>query len=337
MTFSLVYLTNRENPCFAWFVDSLCRQVEDGNFPQVVFIDAMLWHREDRRRELADVVAGRFPYRHEPPKPCVWQGPHRLTTQDCFAAASARNTGICLASKPYIIFCDDLSVLAPGWLREARHAAQEGYVVMGAYRKVTKLVVDAGRIVSWSPHMVKDPDGKEHDAGLDCRWSQGSDNGLVPTQPSNLYGCSFGAPIEALLDVNGQDEIFDGMGYEDCALGYTLLRTRQKSFFGHPTNLFYNRNMLTYESEEMHHQGQPMKGGRVDKDNGRASVVLYRGGVAPSGFKSIGLQNDAGYVRSIGTRQNLRELRRQVLAGATFPVPTEPATHWYDNQPLKEI
>lgn len=332
MNFSLVYLTNREQPQFQWFVDSLCRQCADGNFPQVIFIDSCLWGTDYKERveALQIIVAGRFSYQHHPPKPCAWQGPHRLTKRDYFAAANARNTGLCYASKDYIIYADDLSVLCPGWIDNARHAAEKGYVVQGAYRKVKNLVVEAGEIKSWEP--ILNEEGK--DMGVDCRWASGSDTGIAPSHPGHLYGCSFGVPVEAMLEVNGQDEICDGMGYEDTGFGYMLKN------IGYGERMFYNRNMLTLEDGPLHFQGEPLKREDKGKSPMDASHSLYHGTrhyPAPSGFEFGGIYHNPAYIRSIGTKLDLRQTRQDVLSGKPFPIPTKPDKHFWDGQPLSEL
>jgi hypothetical protein len=42
-------------------------------------------------------------------------------------------------------------------------------------------------------------------------------------------------------------------------------------------------------------------------------------------------------VTTIGNAFDLADLRRRVLAGEPFPVPTEPRTHWVDQQPIGEM
>jgi len=287
-----------------------------------------MWERPDERRALfAEAVKGRFEYTLTPPRPNIWQGPTRLTKQDYFAAANARNTGLCYARGDYIFFVDDLSVLGSFWLDNAMHAAHSGYICLGAYRKVKNLVVEDGEIKSFDPMMEG---GK--DIGMDCRWSQGSDGGIVKTIPSNLYGCSFGAPVDAMLKINGQDEIFDGMGYEDVSSGYALHNNGYK--------LFYNRNVLTLEDGPAHFQGKPLL--REDPGNSPmdASHTLYFGSAAfpaPSQFQFTGVLTNNSYKRSIGTKQDLRKLREHILSGGQFPVPTQPSNHFWTGVPLADL
>lgn len=293
---TIAYVTNRLYPCWHWFFDSLANELRAT--PTEVRIVVVDQHKEDRELP-AHVV-------HVAPKPCVWQGPHRLTTRDYFAAANARNTALCLAPDGWIVYVDDVSVLMPGWLARVRQAMDEGYVACGAYRKVNGLDVVDGVVKSFS----------DHPHGHDSRWSQGSDTEAVRHGPGILYGCSVAAPVEWFLDVNGWEEKCDGMGYEDSVMGIMLMKKNRE--------LRYDRRMLTLESVELHYQGEVAV--RVDK-----KMVAF-----PDASHAILHQTKTGN----GRAQNLfdiRELRQQVLSGSPFPIPTRPAKHWPDGQPLGEM
>lgn len=121
---TIAYMTNRREPRVDWFFASLARELstaaagELGNLRCVV-VD--FWADESgRRAAFAALAPAGVELVHVPPKPTVWQGPHRLTGRDYFAAASARNTALCLAPDGWIAYVDDLSVLMPGWLAACR-------------------------------------------------------------------------------------------------------------------------------------------------------------------------------------------------------------------------
>lgn len=313
--FTVAYLTNRKNPRFEWFRDSLLLQLRQSpdlshNPPQVVVVDAALWDDPHERKAMVDPLRNHLAVWHLPPKPSVWQGTSRLTTRNYFAAANARNTAACVAYHKYIMFVDDLSVLCDSWVKDAYHAALHQYVVCGAYKKVKNLVVENGEVKSYEPFPP----------GVDSRWEYGSSEKRVKIGGGQMFGCSFGLPLEDYLAVNGSDEICDAIGGEDYNLGLRLEKLGR--------TIWYNRNMLTLESEEAHYEDPPFI--RVDKktpDNpdghDSSNVILTR--------------TFRGGMNTMGNLYNLRELRQRIKGGQSFPVPTEPATHWPDGQPLGEM
>lgn len=315
--FTICYLTNRRNPRFDWFADSLLLQLNryeelyKGALPQVVVIDSQLWHPPfEQRMAMVHKLRQHLHVTHLPPKPCIWQGPHRLTQRDYFAAANARNTAACVANYNYLVFVDDLSVLTGNWLNEAGHAATHNYVVCGAYKKVRNLQVENGE--------VKHCDEFEH--GIDSRWGIGSNEGMRPIGGGQMFGCSFGVPLEDYLNVNGQDEICDAIGGEDYNFGIRLEKAGRK--------IWYNRNMLTLESEEAHHEEHPFI--RIDKktpDN-------------PDGHDSSNVILNRTLKGGMWTQGNhfmLRQTRETVKSLQGFPTPKAPTTHWPDGQPLSEM
>jgi hypothetical protein len=226
-----VYLTHRAAPHFHWFADGLARQVGDDDV-EVILVDGL--HSPERTALFSDAVGGRFEFRHVPAKPTPYNGPHRLTGGDCFAAASARNTGLIYATRAYVVFADDVSIPQPTWWMRVKAAAEHGYVVAGAYQKHFDVQVSDGLVVH----------SREHAAGIDSRWSQGDGGRPVRIVGGQLFGCSFGAPRAALLAVNGSDELCDPIGGEDWHLGFRL------EWSG--LDVLYDRAMLTIESEELH-------------------------------------------------------------------------------------
>jgi len=312
MRISIIYLTSRKQSCVEWFVDSLHRQLAEhpDTEIQLVFVDTRLWYDgEARKQEFADAVAGRFDFVHTPPKDTVWQGPRRLTTQDYFCASSARNTGCMYAKHDYLLFVDDLSVLMPGWLTNALHAACNGYVVCGAYKKVRNLKVENGIAVSY----------EEHAGGIDSRLGMGSPHGIVPWHGSALYGCSFGLPTEAFLTVGGFDELLDAQGGEDYDFGIRIERAGFK--------LFYNVNMMTFESDELHGQLPVMK-----------RIIKAKEGQLDASWICLNrVTNETQRITPMQQHYNLRDERNNVLAGGEPTYFGIPEHHWYDGQPLNEM
>ena len=236
---SIVFVTGREEPAFDWFADSLARQLGDGDDIEVIVVDRL--HDAARSEGFRIAAADRFPLVPVPPKPSPWQGPHRLTKVDWFAASNARNSGLVHARAPYVAFADDCAVLMPGWWRAVKRGARHGAVLAGAYERRRAMTVRAGELVA----------GRINPNGGDARWNLGSDHGPVPVGGGQLYGSSFAAPRELLLAVNGLDEMCDGLGQEDVQLGLRLVATG--------TTIGYDRSMLAIESDELSAAGRALE------------------------------------------------------------------------------
>lgn len=346
MNITIAYFTARRNCRWQWFVDGLCRQAspEDLAQMQIVFVDAHLWglaheaadlyfrrdgrfpladtahHNWRRRDELAEIVRGRFNYLHIPPAPCAWQGPFRLTQKDWFCAANSRNTAFIVAEKPYIVCVDDLSVLGPIWLAQVRHAAASGYVVCGAYKKLLNMKVEDGQLIEWT----------DHPSGVDSRWGCGSDTGIVPWQGSDMYGCSFGVPAHLVDAVDGNDSYGNGSGAEDYDFGIRLERAGAK--------FFYNRNMVTYESEEGHHE-EPS----LPRDAKFVTVDRLPESLRPS--YPDGLMSDHVMLQSVLRENRIRphipnhiaRLRAQWQRERLVQIPQRPMADWRDGTDLSNL
>jgi len=308
---TIAYVTSRKQPCIDWFSASLARETArhpDLQF-RVVIVDFWANHGTEPRRPFS-----KQGWTLTAPKPCVWQGPHRLTKADYFAQCNARNTALCLATDGWIAFVDDLSVLMPGWLGAVREAIAGNYIACGAYRKVNGMVVEDGVLKDFIDQPI----------GVDHRWQFGRDDRAVPCTGAWAYGCSLALPVEAALTVGGYPEaLCDGMGYEDVAFG-RMLETVGYTFR-------YDRRMLTYESDELHGQlpvmrredpcrGDPNANPRDDQSHALLRAVA-------------GLRHHPNYFGEGG----IRGLRQRVLAGEPFPVVGIPEHRWFDAKPLREL
>jgi len=334
---TIAYLTHREHPRFEWFCSSLARQFRESRVDrasvQVLVIDGRLWYDETRAetmREVGSLYGVQF--EHHPPKPSVWQGPHRLTQRNYFAASSTRNTAFARARGSHVAFVDDLSVLLPGWLQAHLEAARAGYVLCGTTCKHKNIVVnDVGGVVTYGEHST-DSRLKHFDGDAPVRCSGGW-----------LYGGTFSVPLEHALRVNGQDEIADSVGGEDYDFGERLERAGSA--------VYISRKCGTFEDEDGHHNQAAMV--RLDKpwppDPGGTPRLLTPSGwtvqeteanAADGPYSSNCIQSRMrreGRTWTAGNAYNLRELRDRVLAGEPFPIPTEPTHHWVDGQPLSEM
>ncbi|HTX58469.1 MAG TPA: glycosyltransferase, partial [Verrucomicrobiae bacterium] len=100
MPVTVAYITHRDEPRFDWFIDGLAAQL-DGDAVEVLVVDGL--RSPARCARVEELAAGRFVCRHVAPKPNPWNGPHRLTATDRWAAASARNSAIVHARGAYLV------------------------------------------------------------------------------------------------------------------------------------------------------------------------------------------------------------------------------------------
>ncbi len=296
---TIVYLTFRAEPRFEWFAASLERELRrtpafDRRDLQVLVIDG----RYPRKLEAP------FAFEHHAPKPTVWQGPYRLTKRDYFCAANSRNTALALTRHGHVVFVDDLSVLLPGWLRAHLHAAKHGYVLCGLMCKRANMEVSkTGEILR----------ADEIASGTDPRLAQLPGEDISRCEGGGLYGGTFSVPLELALQVNGQDEIYDAIGAEDCDLGARLERAGAL--------MIINRTCRTFEDIGGHSESLP----RLD-----GSEELCR-----ALFDRLRLEEDR--VGTLGNEFDLRALRGRVLSGERFPAPSGPRLCWANERPLSEM
>ena len=319
---SVVFVTGRDEPAFDWFADALARQLDDGDELEVILVDRL--HDATRTARFERACAGRFALRHVPPKPSPWQGAHRLTTGDRFAASNARNTGLVHARAPYVVFVDDCAVPMPGWWRAVKRGAHGGDVVAGAYERRWQMMVRDGTLL----------EGRLEVIGRDGRWSLGDDARRVPIAGGQLYGASFAAPRELLLAVNGLDEMCDGLGQEDVQLGMRLAATG--------ATIWYDRAMLTIESEELNRAGVPLV--RSDRWMPEAK---YARRLAEYGVRRrpTSGRTDASHMMidivlgtgSWATHGNYYWLADLAPEGYAATIPRFPTHHWFDACPLSTL
>jgi hypothetical protein len=263
-------------------------------------VKAVIVDLHAEKRKLED---SRFELLHVEPMPNVWQGKHRITSADCWAAATARNTGLCLTTTEWVAFVDDRSVLSFKWLEAVRHAMAGRYVVAGGYRKVHDLVVEDGLLVS----STEIPDGSDH------RLRTYPSDRAVPCTGSNVFGASLALPIEWMLDVNGFDETTNGLGVEDCMFGCMLQNRRLP--------IRYDYSMLVIEDRTPGHLDPAPK--RKDK------------GTSPHD-KSHALVNKLSKLKRASHPRDLRKIRDAAIRGEPWPVPTGPDRDWYDGTLLRD-
>ena len=311
---TIVYSTARAEPCFDWFFKSL--EIQRGGGIPVIVVDGRLGHNETldemRGKELRAAAGPRLgAVSHVPVKPNPWQGRHRLTREDWWAAAAARNTGLCLCRTPWVAFLDDRCVLAPGWLDRAAAALTRPGVTAGSYRKHWHLRVEYGRVVDEGQVM-----GRDHRAAPEMIRRFGDPVGGAYRTPycGHTFGCCLVSRVEDILAVNGFDESCDGLGGEDSILGVNLEAS------GIP--IWFDPALLMIEDRTPEYSGPTMK--KTDK------------GVSPNDKSHAMVARSRGRPRATHA-VDLRAVREMVLRGDKFPPYAGPDCDWYDGQPMREM
>lgn len=315
---SIIYSTNRIEPRFEWFIQSLWVQTtpQERQDIEIIYID----YCKGQRAPIE--VNGEFKIIHAAPKPNIYQGPLRKTTGEYFSPASARNTGVLLSQGDYIVFVDDVSILMPGWWDAVKRNARRGITVTGSYQKHFEMVVEDGQLVS----------SRAHDMGKDSRWSMGGSDPMKLTG-SILFGCSLGIPSDVIMAVNGFDEICDSIGGEDYHLGIRLNHSG--------VAVYYDRQMMTVESEELHNQPYLMKReDRVLPQDQYMERLKYYGvskrhynGNWDSSHMILDILYGTKQKWTIGNNYNIAKDRPHKML---FPM-SQDSLHWFDKKPLIEM
>ena len=315
MEHSVIYITNRPDPLFAWFLDSLVLDApaEDLAQTQLVVVDHEAKNKgrkewfeaHENLAKFGDVV-------HVPVKPNVWTGAHRLTPVDYFAASNFRNTGLLYASADHVTFVDDLSYIVPGWWNHVKLSKEDQAVYLGTYEKHRHMCVKDGKLLG----------SERYEGGVDTRRANLS---LSNTKPfpcagSWMYGCSVSGPTKAWMDINGYDEDCDSMGSEDYICGMMLELEKWP--------IKFCPAMMTIESEEYHHISTPVL--RIIKPSGYRDASWTLLDQVRSGERRRG----AFYCAESMT---LAERRDRVLQGLPLPITQIPEHDWRDGQPLSEM
>lgn len=285
-----------------WLFDSLRLQIKPDDRIQIVVVDSK--KAFDEERDFTHLWIGSV---HVPPRPNVWQGKHRVTSKEWWAASCGRNTGICLAQHDWLAFLDDRCVLLPGWLDAIREAQAGNYAVFGAYEKRTSVTVEAGVIRNAGIVIGEDPREKY----VRKFWHTPPPH-KCPGEWS--FGCNIACPLEWALAVNGFCETCDGAGFEDPFFGLFLANS------GHETR--YDLRMKMIEDRTPSELGNPIT--KTDK------------GCTPLD-KSHKIKERLEKRKTALHDIDLRQIRSDVMRGLPFPIPTGPTHDWFDGQPLSEM
>jgi hypothetical protein len=318
---SILTCTGRQNPQFKTLADTiafaagrLVPLMRDPNWLEWVVVDMQLWQNpEARRQELSDAVAGRIRTVHVPPKPTVWQGPHRLTKKDWWALNNARNTGLCYVTQPHVVLLDDCCAVTPEWLYWHLLAAQRKTALAGSFRSVTHAEIVDGMIVNVKPY----------DEG-DHRAIQTQSLSPVRCGGGWLYGLNCSFPLEAALEIDGYDETYDGQGgSEDSDHGVRLDRAGVKVFYCAQAPLY----QLMETHEEVCHSKARMQKTRVLAGDGLehyANEYLIEILHGRTGYRPL-------------TPTLLPVLREWAQAGEELPFIKYPVMDWRDGEMLEDM
>lgn len=293
MRFSVCIITGRKASGVEWLKDSVLRELPDAKVLVVDFYG--------RPIEGATVVK---------PKPCVWQGEHRLTNENWWAVSNARNTALCLVETEWVLFLDDRGVLLPGFSTAIKEAIAGKYVLCGAYQKRTGMQVENGIITHGGTI-----------TGEDSRKSYIATNHIpIPFRAPGawFFGCVNLLPLEWALQVNGWPEQCDGMSFEDVIMGMTLENNNFPIQYDPRIMLVEDR---TPDDSDPHFK-RSSKERHPNDTSDKAHTMLRR-------VKSM--------KRSENPFGEIRELRKSALAGNPFPVNPGPERDWFDGQLIREI
>jgi hypothetical protein len=307
---TVALITGRKNARFDWWFQSLARQKGVKRITQVVVIDFFSqpcdsWTRADalkRQTEIAG-IAGASGFAKmltiSPPRPNIWGGPHRIMRQNWWHASAARNTAFALCRNPFIALTDDRCAIADGWLPAVRRAMAGNYVMAGSYEKHHGLRVKNGIVL-----------GSEKQTAVDNRLAI-SNGRAVKGGGEWLYGCTFALPIAWAEKVNGFSEDYcDGTSMEDIIFGMCLTNAGYPIRFDPAARIIEDRTPS--ECTETYR--------REDK------------GVSPNDKSHKLLEVFSSSKVSLNS-YSLADMRRDVLSGKPFPLPTASHIDWYDGKP----
>jgi hypothetical protein len=180
------------------------------------------------------------------------------------------------------------------------------YAVCGSYQKRSKMEVENGFIKGYDKLIGEDPRIKQ------------APNGIKNCPGGWFFGCSYAAPLEWLLQVNGAEEGMDSLSMEDCILGQMLKNNGFQMNFDPQMRMIEDRT--EGELSSGHDVGGNLK--RMDK------------GISPNDKSHAALER-FGKLKRTEFTPDLRNLREQKI----MPVPDISVRYadWYDDQDIRTL
>jgi hypothetical protein len=229
-------------PVLQMMIDSMLAQDYDGEM-ELIIVD-LAW--QYRREQFNEILAAIELPAHRQGKPMidVLHVPDRPTPfrdRKLLRICSPKNTGLLLARGDHVVFTDDCQVLPPNGLSLLAGWASQGVGCTMQYEK---------RI--WNAN------GEDRVTGRDARGEHmGIPNGeakrVPPRQIGFLGGTLSMVPLDAALELNGFDEMFDGsrqledadMCLRLAALGQNMAYERRATVVEYETGNYDERVVTT--------------------------------------------------------------------------------------------
>lgn len=288
-------ITSRPEPKIEWIMESLGRQRGDARVPVIMVVDSFAPRDLGVRVDL-----------HVQPKPSLWNGKHRVTSQDWWAASSYRNTILCHAQTEWVMFLDDRCMVDVGMTQALEDAMAGNYAVFGAYQKRHFMECEGGIITAEGVIT-----GHDHRIESWRRYILGNVPVAMPSPPSWAYGCCLALPLEWALEIGGFEEACDGMSAEDTVFGAMLANNGREMRF--------DPGMKVIQDRTPGQIGIPMR--REDKgqsplDKSHRAVELFHS------------------AKNTSNRHLLLQSRQAVMAGKEWPLTFGSREDWWDGEPV---
>lgn len=340
MKIALAILTGRAEPRIEWLLDALERQAQPGDEITLIVIDHMLQHERCRCPSCEARATPSIGYRwtlpvkrliHAPPKPCAWSGPHRITDRNWWSKSSTANTAIvlCPPDLNYIAFMDDRAMPGDRWLEAVRmNYLRRDAVLAGTYTRIESAATDIAETV-----VVEDHRRQRYREGVQA-FKRGTwhATGVRDVGGGWLFGCTWAAPLEWLLQVNGFEEGCDSLTGEDYILGLMLANSGRRIDLSMDMSVALDRTRgnTGVRNGDGVFRGTEGKGGFASTDKG----------VSPNDKSHAALARFGARARTEFT-PDLRELRTRWhllnLGEKTWPMPDPDMRDWFDGQRVVEM